>query len=155
MPSTHELPSVDLGRALYTAAATVRGGRSGQGRTSDGALTVELRPPREMGGDGGPGTNPEQLFAIGYAACFEGALGVAARRRALDADDASIDARVHLLPTGDGRFTIAVDLDVTLPSVGETAAAIELVAAAHEICPYSNAMRGNVQLRLTANGAPA
>ncbi len=153
MSSPHEPPSVDLDRALYTAAATVRGGRSGQGRTSDGALTVDLRPPREMGGDGGPGTNPEQLFAIGYAACFEGALGVAARRRALDADDASIDARVHLLPTGDGRFTIAVDLDVTLPSVGETAAAIELVAAASEICPYSNAMRGNVQLRLTANGA--
>ncbi len=153
MGSTRDLPNVDLGRALYTAEATVRGGRSGQGRTSDGALTVELRPPREMGGDGGDGTNPEQLFAIGYAACFEGALGVAARRRSLDADDASIVARVHLLPTGDGRFTIAVDLDVTLPSISATTTAVELIAAAREICPYSNAMRDNVQLRLTANGA--
>ncbi|MDO8184699.1 organic hydroperoxide resistance protein [Conexibacter sp. JD483] len=153
MEARRELPAIDLDRALYTAEATVRGGRSGQGRTSDGALTVELRPPREMGGDGEPGTNPEQLFAIGYAACFEGALGVAARRRALDADDASIDARVHLLPTGDGRFTIAVDLDVTLPSVGSVTTAVELTAAAREICPYSNATRGNVRLRLTANGA--
>jgi Ohr subfamily peroxiredoxin len=142
----------DMEKVLYTAEATVTGGRSGHGRTSDGALEVDLMPPREMGGSG-DGTNPEQLFAIGYAACFEGALGVAARRRSVDADDAVIDARVHLLPTGDGAFTIAVDLDVTLPSVREEQAAIELVRAAHVVCPYSNATRGNIAVTLTANGA--
>ena len=93
------------------------GGRDqGHGRTADGALEVDLRLPSEMGGAGG-GTNPEQLFAVGYAACFEGALGVVARREKVDAGDASIDSRVSLIPTEERGFNVAVELDVTLPSI--------------------------------------
>jgi lipoyl-dependent peroxiredoxin len=139
---------------LYTAKAHVTGGRAqGHGHSSDGALDVQLRLPPEMGGPGG-GTNPEELFAVGYAACFEGALGVAARRAKADADDAAIDSQVSLSPNGEGGFVLSVGLDVTLPSVTDTAAAVELVRAAHAICPYSNATRGNIDVILTANGAP-
>lgn len=141
-----------MSKVLYTAEAHVTGGRAeGHGRTSDGALEVELRLPSEMGGEGG-GTNPEQLFAIGFAACFEGALGVAARRARQQAGDVAIDSKVMLLPTGDGGFKLAVTLDVALPSVSDPAAAIELVRAAHRVCPYSNATRGNIDVALTANG---
>jgi Ohr subfamily peroxiredoxin len=141
-----------MSKVLYTAEAHVTGGRAeGHGRTADGALEVELRLPSEMGGEGG-GTNPEQLFAIGFAACFEGALGVAARRARQQAGDVAIDSKVMLLPTGDGGFKLAVTLDVVLPSVSDPAAAIELVRAAHRVCPYSNATRGNIDVALTANG---
>jgi len=141
-------------RALYTARAHVTGGRAqGHGRTDDGALEVDLRTPSEMGGDGG-GTNPEQLFAVGYAACFEGALGVAARRERLTIDDAAIESSVSLLPTEERGFKLAVELDVTLPSVEDPEQAIALVKAAHRVCPYSNATRGNIDVTLTANGAP-
>ena len=106
-----------MARVLYTAEATVTGGRAnGHGRTTDGALDVQLRSPKEMGGEGG-GTNPEQLFAVGYAACFEGALGVVGRRERAEVGDVSIDSRVSLLPTEDRGFKIAVELDVTLPQV--------------------------------------
>jgi osmotically inducible protein OsmC len=139
---------------LYTAKAHVTGGRAeGHGRTSDGALEVDLRLPSEMGGQGG-GTNPEQLFAVGYAACFEGALGVVARRAKLEAGDVAIDSEVSLSPDGQGGFFLSVGLDVTLPSVADTAAAVDLVRAAHQVCPYSNATRGNIEVALTANGAP-
>lgn len=139
---------------VYTAAATVTGGRSeGHGRTFDGTLEVDLRRPTEMGGEGGA-TNPEQLFAIGYAACFEGALGAAARSQQLDVSDVTIDSKVHLLPEGDGRLKLGVDLDVRLPSVPDTTQAVDLVRAAHQICPYSKAVRGNVDVQLTANGQP-
>jgi lipoyl-dependent peroxiredoxin len=141
-----------MSKVLYTAEAHVTGGRTeGHGRTSDGALEVELRPPPEMGGEGG-GTNPEQLFAIGFAACFESALGVAARRARQQAGDVAIDSKVMLLPTGDGSFKLAVALDVILPSVSDPAVAIELVRAGHRICPYSNATRGNIEVALRANG---
>lgn len=141
-------------KVLYTAIAHVTGGRvHGRGRSSDGALDVQLRTPTEMGGEGG-GTNPEQLFAVGYAACFESALGAVARREKLQLDDAEIDSKVMLLPTRDGRFELAVALDVVLPSIGDSERAVELVRAAHGICPYSNATRGNIEVRLTANGAP-
>jgi Ohr subfamily peroxiredoxin len=141
-----------MSKVLYTAEAHVTGGRTaGHGRTSDGALEVELRAPSEMGGEGG-GTNPEQLFAIGFAACFESALRVAARRARQEAGDAAIDSKVMLLPTGDGGFRLAVTLDVVLPSVSDPAAAIELVRAGHRVCPYSNATRGNIDVALTANG---
>src|SRR5919202_2783710 len=124
-------------KVLYTAEATVTGGRDeGHGRTSDGALDVQLRSPKELGGDGG-GTNPEQLFAVGYAACFEGAIKAVARRQKLDADDVSIDARVDFGPAEDKSYTIAVTLDVTLPGFEEDQAA-QLVQAAHSVCPYSN-----------------
>ncbi len=141
-----------MSKVLYTADAHVTGGRTdGHGRTSDGALEVDLRTPAEMGGEGG-GTNPEQLFAVGYAACFEGALGAVARRRKVEAGDVAIDSKVDLVSGEDRSFGIAVELHVTLPSVeGEEAA--ELVREAHRVCPYSNATRGNIEVTLTANGA--
>ena len=105
-----------------------------------------------MGGQGG-GTNPEQLFAVGYAACFEGALGAVARREKAEVGDVSIDSQVSLLPTPERGFKLAVELDVTLPQV-EDALAAKLVEAAHQVCPYSNATRGNIEVKLTANGQP-
>jgi osmotically inducible protein OsmC len=139
---------------IYTAKAHVTGGRAeGHGASSDGALEVDLRLPPEMGGPGG-GTNPEELFAVGYAACFEGALGVVARRAKLEAGDVAIDSEVSLSPNGQGGFVLAVGLDVTLPSIADAPAAVELVRAAHQVCPYSNATRGNIEVALTANGTP-
>lgn len=141
-----------MGKVLYTAEANVTGGRAdGHGRTSDGVLDLDLRLPNEMGGEGG-GTNPEQLFAVGYAACFEGALGVVAQRQKAEVGDVAIDSKVALVTTEDRGFNIAVELHVTLPSV-EDETAVELVRAAHQVCPYSNATRGNVDVVLTANGA--
>jgi Ohr subfamily peroxiredoxin len=138
-------------KVLYTAEATVTGGRdAGHGRTSDGTLDVQLRAPTELGGEGG-GTNPEQLFAVGYAACFEGAIKTIGRRQKVEVDDVSIDSKVSLGPGDDKSFTVAVELDVTLPQVDEERAA-EIVAAAHQVCPYSNATRGNIDVALTANG---
>ncbi len=142
-----------MANKLYTAKAHVTGGRAeGHGVSSDGALEVDLRVPPEMGGPGG-GTNPEQLFAVGYASCFESALGVVARRAKAESGDVAIDSEVSLSPDGKGGFVLSVALDVTLPSVAGDAA-VELVRAAHEVCPYSNATRGNIEVALTANGAP-
>jgi osmotically inducible protein OsmC len=141
-----------MARVLYTAEATVTGGRAnGHGRTNDGALDVQLRSPKEMGGEGG-GTNPEQLFAVGYAACFESALGVVGRRERAEVGDVSIASRVSLLPTAERGFSLAVELDVTLPQVRDPGQAARLVAAAHHVCPYSNATRGNIDVTLTVNG---
>jgi len=143
-----------MSKALYTAEAHVVGGRiDGHGRTSDGALEVDLRIPSELGGQGG-GTNPEQLFAVGYAACFESALSTVARRMNEDTGDAAIDSKVTLVTTDDRAFTVAVELHVTLPSVEDPDKAIELVRAAHKVCPYSNATRNNIDVTLTANGRP-
>jgi Ohr subfamily peroxiredoxin len=114
-------------------------------------LDVQLRSPKEMRGEG-DGTNPEQLFAVGYAACFEGALGVIGRRERAEVGDVSIDSRVSLLPTEDRGFTIAVELHVSLPQIQDPDQAVRIVAAAHEVCPYSNATRGNIDVALTANG---
>ena len=140
------------GSVLYTAEAHVTGGRAeGHGRTSDGALEVDLRVPEEMGGSGG-GTNPEQLFAIGYAACFESALDAVARRRRQDAGNVAIDSRVMLLPGENRSFRLAVELAVSLPSIDDAEAAADMVRAAHQVCPYSNATRGNIDVLLTANG---
>jgi lipoyl-dependent peroxiredoxin len=139
-------------KILYNARAHVTGGRvEGHGRTEDGQLEVDLRLPREVGGQGG-GTNPEQLFAIGFAACFENALGVVARRRGAEVADVEIDSQVKLLPTPERGFKLAVVLDVSLPSVEDAQTAKEVVAAAHQVCPYSNATRGNIEVALTANG---
>jgi osmotically inducible protein OsmC len=139
---------------IYTARAHVTGGRrEGHGRTSDGVLEVDLRAPVESGGEGG-GTNPEQLFAIGYASCFESALMVVARRQRAEVGDVAIDSAVSLIPTEDRRFLLGVGLDVTLPSIEDPEQAVALVAAAHEVCPYSNATRGNIEVELTANGQP-
>jgi osmotically inducible protein OsmC len=142
-----------MAKVVYTAEAHVTGGRvAGHGRTSDGALEVDLRSPPEMGGEGG-GTNPEQLFAVGYAACFESALAAVARRKKLEVGDVEIDSKVMLTTGEDRSFTIAAELDVTLPSI-EGEDAVDLVRAAHRVCPYSNATRGNIEVKLTANGTP-
>jgi osmotically inducible protein OsmC len=139
-----------MAKPIYTAAATVTGGRAhGHGHTTDGELDVQLRPP----GDGG-GTNPEQLFAVGYAACFESALGAVARRERTEAGEVSIDSRVSLVAAANRTYALTVELDVTLPDVDDAEQAVRLVAAAHELCPYSNATRGNIDVRITANGQP-
>ncbi|MEU5614229.1 organic hydroperoxide resistance protein [Streptomyces sparsogenes] len=136
--------------ALYTAQAHVTGGRNGHGRTRDGLLDLDLRQPKELGGDGA-GANPEQLFAIGYAACFGTTLALAGQRMGHTADDAEIDASVSLLPSGGGAFALGVELRISLPSV-TAGQAMELVRTAHRICPYSNATRGNIDVALVVNG---
>jgi Ohr subfamily peroxiredoxin len=141
-----------MARVLYTAQATVTGGRAeGHGRTSDGALDVQIRVPEEMGGEGG-GTNPEELFAVGFASCFESAIGVVGRRERAEVGDVSIDSRVNLLPTDERGFKLAVELDITLPQVEDPEQAVRIAAAAHQVCPYSNATRGNIDVKVTANG---
>jgi osmotically inducible protein OsmC len=142
-----------MAKVLYTAHAHVTGGRDGHGRTADGELDIDLRLPKEMGGAGG-GTNPEQLFAIGYAACFESALAAVARRRHLDAGEVTIDSAVGLLPTGDGGFRLTVSLDVSVPAVSDHTTAADLVRQAHQVCPYSNATRGNIDVELLLSGTP-
>jgi osmotically inducible protein OsmC len=146
-------------KAIYTAEAHVTGGRlDGRGRTRSGELDVSLRTPVELGGPG-DGTNPEQLLAIGWAACFEATLATAAHRNSLSmksVSDAEIDARVSLLlPAAEASdFQLGVEFDVTLPSVDDPELAAELVRAAHQLCPYSKATRGNIDVRLTVNGRP-
>ena len=141
-------------KVVYTAEAHVVGARAGgHGQSSDGQLDVQLRLPKEMGGEG-DGTNPEQLFAVGFAACFEGALGVVGRRRRQEVDDAAIDSKVSLITTEERGYNVAVVLDVTLPSVSDAAEAVEIVREADQVCPYSNATRGNVEVTLSANGQP-
>ncbi len=140
-----------IDKALYTAHATSTGGRTGSTESSDGAIKLALVTPRELGGAGGAGTNPEQLFAAGYSACFIGALkAVAARQKITLPADVSIQADVSIGPmTGKaGAFGIAVAMAVSVPGL-ERAAAEQLVAAAHEVCPYSNATRGNIDVALT------
>jgi lipoyl-dependent peroxiredoxin len=140
-------------KTLYTAGAHVTGGRAeGHGRTTDGVLEVDLRLPPEMGGQGG-GTNPEQLFAVGYAACFEGAIGAVARRMKVDPQNVAIDSRVNLHPTEERGFKLSVNLDISLSGV-EGDQAKQLIDAAHHVCPYSNATRGNIDVDITINGEP-
>ena len=145
--------SVDVQKILYTAEATVEGGREGHGSTSDGRLDVQLSVPETMGGAGGGGTNPEQLFAVGYGACFLSALLGVARGRRLDASDARIMSTVGIGPTGAGGFTLKVTLDLHAPHLSQEDAG-ELMARADERCPYSNATRGNIDVALTVDGRP-
>ncbi|HEY1761816.1 MAG TPA: organic hydroperoxide resistance protein [Acidimicrobiales bacterium] len=140
-----------MAKILYTANAHVTGGRNGHGRSTDGALDVDLRVPKEMGGEGG-GTNPEELFAVGWSACFESALAGVARRRHLDAGEVAIDAAISLFPVGDGSFTLSASLDVSMPAVSDRDVAVELIRGAHEACPYSNATRGNIDVELLLDG---
>ena len=136
--------------AVYTAHAHTTGGRTGTSATDDGRLSVTLDTPKEMGGNGGPGTNPEQLFAAGYSACFLGALKAAARGEKVKVpDEATIDAAVSFGDNANGSgFNIAVELKVSVPGM-EREQAQALVEKAHTICPYSNATRGNVDVKLT------
>ncbi|TPK82222.1 MULTISPECIES: organic hydroperoxide resistance protein [unclassified Mesorhizobium] len=135
---------------LYTAQAHVTGGRAGHGETSDGLLKVDLAMPKELGGPGGA-TNPEQLFAIGYAACFESAIRFVARKQKLPLQDAAMTATVSLLPNGEG-FKLGVALAAETKGLDQ-AAAEALVSEAHKICPYSNAIRGNVDVALSVKAA--
>lgn len=139
-----------LDKVAYTATATATGGRAGSARTDDGLLAVDLAPPTEMGGPGGA-TNPEQLFAAGYAACFQGALAVAGRKRKVDTSGSLVTAEVSIGPTGEA-FGLAVVLTVQIPDVDE-ATCQELADAAHAVCPYSNATRGNIPVELRASVA--
>ncbi|MBB6171836.1 Ohr subfamily peroxiredoxin [Nocardiopsis mwathae] len=137
---------------LYTAEATVEGeGRKGKGYTDDARLSVELSVPKGLGGDDGPGTNPEQLFAVGYAACFHGALKKVAREAGTSVDGSTITSAVSL-GSGDDGFGLAVALTVTIPGLAQ-AEVQKLVDAAHQVCPYSKATRGNVEVTLTAETA--
>ena len=141
-------------QVLYTASAQATGdGRDGHVRTSDGTLDLDLAIPKEMGGTGGA-ANPEQLFAAGYAACFHSALRLVARRAKADVSGSVVDAEVGIGPNGSGGFGLTVALLVDLPGV-ERAAAEQLVEAAHQVCPYSNATRGNIEVALTVREAAA
>lgn len=133
--------------ALYSTQARAVGGRAGRVETSDGLLQVDLAPPKELGGPGGA-TNPEQLFAAGYAACFENAVRFIARGQKIPLADAAVTATVQLLPRDGGGFQLGVALDAETRGLDQ-AAAEALIAQAHEVCPYSNAIRGNVEVGIT------
>jgi lipoyl-dependent peroxiredoxin len=144
-------------KAIYTAEAMVTGGRlNGRGRTRDGRLDLALRMPAELGGPG-DGANPEQLLAIGWAACLEATLATAAHRNKISMKsvaDATVDARVMLMvgAAEAGEFELGAQFDVTLPSITDQELAVQLVRTAHQLCPYSKATRGNIELGLTVNG---
>jgi Ohr subfamily peroxiredoxin len=136
-------------QVLYTAEAIAVGdGRNGEVRSSDGVIDEQLSTPKELGGPGGDRTNPEQLFAAGYAACFHSALKVAARQAKVTIGETSVTAKVDLGADGAGGFQLAVQLAAHIPGV-EQGAAEQLAAAAHRICPYSNATRGNIDVAVT------
>lgn len=138
----------ELTKELYTAKATAVGGRSGHVKSSDGLVDVDLQRPVEMGGPGGA-TNPEQLFAAGYSACFQGAMGVVAKRSDINVDASTVTAEVTLGTTETGALGLAVALSVHIPDVDLTKAQ-ELADGAHQVCPYSNATRGNIKVTVTA-----
>ncbi len=138
-------------KILYTTEAVVEGGRAGHGRTSDGRLAVTLSVPKELGGESGPGTNPEELFAIGYAACFQSSVLAVAQGRKLDASNSTITSQVGIGPTGHGGFGLEVALDLHAPNLSR-ADAEDLMRRAHELCPYSNATRGNIDVTLRVDG---
>jgi lipoyl-dependent peroxiredoxin len=135
-------------QVLYTAEATAWGGRDGRAASSDNVLDVQLAVPKELGGPGGAATNPEQLFAAGYAACFHSALKLVARGQGVDADESAVTARVGIGANDAGGFALTVELEAELPGVDRDTAEA-LVARAHEVCPYSNATRGNVDVVLS------
>ncbi|MBW3085080.1 Organic hydroperoxide resistance protein OhrB [Austwickia sp. TVS 96-490-7B] len=134
--------------ALYTAEAIATGaGRNGRTRTADGGVDLQLAIPKEMGGSG-DGANPEQLFAAGYAACFHSALQLVARQAQADLGDSSVGARVGIGPNGAGGFALTVALEVVIPDLPQEQAQA-LADKAHQVCPYSNAVRGNIDVTVT------
>jgi Ohr subfamily peroxiredoxin len=147
----HRVKGFLMAKVLYTANAHVTGGRGGHGRTADGELDVNLRLPKEMGGEGG-GTNPEELFAVGWAACFESAIAGVGRRQLVDVGEVTIDSSISLLPVGDGGFKLEATLNVSIPAVSDREVAVELIRGAHQVCPYSNATRGNIDVELLLDG---
>ncbi|MBY8887908.1 organic hydroperoxide resistance protein [Streptomyces sp. PTM05] len=138
------IQSVDV---LYTAVATAENGRDGRVSSDDGKLDVVVNPPKEMGGSGA-GTNPEQLFAAGYSACFQGALGVVARQEKADISGSTVTAKVGIGKTEAGGFGLTVEISASIPNV-DAATAQALVEKAHQVCPYSNATRGNIEVKLS------
>jgi osmotically inducible protein OsmC len=136
-------------RTLYTAVSTAHGGRDGHVRSSDGIVDLDLKTPKEMGGPGGAGTNPEQLFASGYAACFESAMRAVARKQKKALSDASVTGHVSFNVADEGKYVLSVELHAKVEgwSGDDTRALME---AAHEVCPYSNATRGNIEVKLIA-----
>ncbi|KIZ18488.1 organic hydroperoxide resistance protein [Streptomyces natalensis] len=138
------IPTVDV---VYTAVATAENGRDGRVASDDGKLDVVVNPPKEQGGSGA-GTNPEQLFAAGYSACFQGALSVVARQEKQDVSGSRVTAKVGIGKTSEGAFGLTVEISASIPNVdAETAKA--LVEKAHQVCPYSHATRGNIDVKLT------
>jgi lipoyl-dependent peroxiredoxin len=140
--------TTSLTKPLYTARATATGGRAGHAVSDDGILDLDLKPPAEMGGPGGA-TNPEQLFAAGYAACFQSALAVVGRRQGVDTSASTVEADVTIGTIPGGGYGLAVALRVSIPGAdaGTTRA---LAEAAHQVCPYSNATRGNIDVTVSA-----
>ena len=138
-------------KTLYTAVATATGGRTGRAESSDGILAVDLTIPKEMGGTGGAGTNPEQLFAAGYAACFGSALDYLATQRKIDTGKVSVMAKVGVGPNDTGSFSLSAALTVEVPALSQ-ADAEALVHDAHQVCPYSNAIKGNIDVALSVRG---
>jgi Ohr subfamily peroxiredoxin len=138
--------AIVLEKRLYTASATATGGRDGRVKSDDGTLDLAVVPPRSLGGSGASGTNPEQLFAAGYAACFGSALGVVARRQKIATGPVRITANVTIGPAGAG-YGLAVELVADLPELPRDQAEA-LLHAAHQVCPYSNATRGNIAIDL-------
>lgn len=137
-------------QVLYTAESRATGGRDGRAASSDSALDVALATPKQLGGAGGVGTNPEQLFAAGYAACFLSAMKfVAGSLKTTLPQDTAVTAQVDIGPNGNGGFGLAVRLQVSTPGM-DAAAAAAIVAKAHEVCPYSNATRGNIEVAISA-----
>ena len=154
VPGIDPAPSpTPLRKVLYTAEALVEGGREGHGRTSDGRLEVDLSVPASMSGDDGPGTNPEQLFAVGYAACFQSTLLAVARGRNLDATGSQVSSRVGIGPLDTGGLGLQVSLDLHAPNIAAEDAR-ELMLRADQRCPYSNATRGNITVALSVDGQP-
>ena len=143
---------IEKPNVLYTAEATATWGREGHVRTSDGRVDLHLDVPQEMGGRPGRGTNPEQLFAAGWAACFQSALLRVAAGRNLDVSDSRLTAHIGIGPVPRGGFGLAAALDLDAPRLSREAAA-ELMRRAHEACPYSRATRGNVGVTLTVGGS--
>jgi Ohr subfamily peroxiredoxin len=134
--------------AVYTASATATGdGRNGHVRSSDGVLDFDLAIPKEMGGPGGALPNPEELFAAGYAACFHSALKAVARIKKITLADTAVTADIGIGPNGQGGYQLSATIEVELPGLDETVAR-ELLEAAHQVCPYSNATRGNIDVQL-------
>lgn len=139
-------------QTLYTAQVNTLGARAGRVESSDGNLKLHLSVPAGMGGQGGTGTNPEQLFAAGYAACFGGAVQYAASQKKIETGEVQVVAHVAVGSSTDKEgYEIAVELEVTLPKLDQRTAE-DLVAEAHKVCPYSNATRGNVEVKLVAHG---
>jgi Ohr subfamily peroxiredoxin len=138
-------------KTLYTAVATATGGRTGHAESSDGALAVDLAVPTEMGGSGAAGTNPEQLFAAGYAACFGSALDYLANQRKIETGAVSVKAEIGIGPNDTGSFSLSAALTVVVPALSQ-ADAEALVHDAHQVCPYSNAVKSSLDVSLSVKG---